>query len=360
MELKFTNQEDRDFVRKLNKRVSGYFASNDLKKQANAWGWTKAALLLSAYLLSYVGLYYQNAFPGLLFCFGILGALKIFLALNVAHDAAHQSFASNKNVNHLLLKVFDFLGASSHIWQMRHIAHHAFTNIADHDVDIKQSWLVRIFPSSPLRKIHQFQHVYMFFLYGIYTINWLILRDIRDTWNFNGSNDHERLSLRVSALFTKAMYLIMMVLLPASVLDFSLGQVITGFLVMHLTASYTVASVLASTHVGLAAAFPIPNEKGVMPHSYERHQLLTTVDFATNNPIITQLYGGFNHHVVHHLFPNVCHVHYPKLTAILIDTCQEYHMPYKSNRTMWQAIQSHWHLLKQRGQQGLNLSLPEF
>lgn len=358
MELTFAKNKDRDFVRTLNNRVASYFTGNQLTRHSNVLGWAKAFLLLSAYLIGYASLFNQSSVTGLFLCYSLLGALKIFLALNVAHDAAHNTFSANKKVNKALLMVFDVLGANGSVWQFRHIAHHAYTNIADYDVDIKQSWLVRIFPASPWRNLHRFQHIYMLALYGIYTLNWLILRDLSDAWKYH--TKQQKPLMKVMAIGMKAMYLLMMIFLPYSLLDFSLGQVLTGFLVMHVTASYTVASVLASTHVGLAAEFPEPNNEGMMPYSYERHQLMTTVDFATDNWFITQLYGGFNHHVIHHLFPSVCHVHYPQLTSILIHTCKEFDMPYKSNETMLDAILSHLKLLKLRGQQNIKVSLPEF
>lgn len=33
--------------------------------------------------------------------------------------------------------------------------------------------------------------------------------------------------------------------------------------------------------------------------------------------------------VVHHLFPNICHTHYPAIAPIVIDTCREFEIPYK-------------------------------
>lgn len=33
--------------------------------------------------------------------------------------------------------------------------------------------------------------------------------------------------------------------------------------------------------------------------------------------------------VVHHLFPNVCHTHYPAIAPIVVDTCREFGIPYK-------------------------------
>ena len=33
--------------------------------------------------------------------------------------------------------------------------------------------------------------------------------------------------------------------------------------------------------------------------------------------------------VVHHLFPGICHTHYPAIAPIVMDTCKEFNVPYK-------------------------------
>ncbi len=33
--------------------------------------------------------------------------------------------------------------------------------------------------------------------------------------------------------------------------------------------------------------------------------------------------------VVHHLFPNICHTHYPAIAPIVVETCREFGVPYK-------------------------------
>lgn len=50
--------------------------------------------------------------------------------------------------------------------------------------------------------------------------------------------------------------------------------------------------------------------------------------------------------VVHHLFPNICHTHYPAIAPIVMDTCREFHIPYK----VFPNVRSNyicltWHLL---------------
>ena len=109
---------------------------------------------------------------------------------------------------------------------------------------------------------------------------------------------------------------------------------------------------LISAHIGEHSVYPEPNEHGEMPTSWVRHQMITTSDFATESKLLTHLFGGFNHHVVHHLFPNICHIHYPKLTEILKATCKEFGMPYNSTPTLLDAMFSHLKFLKIRSVEG--------
>ena len=110
---------------------------------------------------------------------------------------------------------------------------------------------------------------------------------------------------------------------------------------------------LVSAHVGEHAKFPEPDKNGLMQTSWVRHQLITTTDFSTESSFITHLFGGFNHHVVHHVFPDISYVHYPVLTKILKTTCKEYNMPYADNPSMMKAVWSHLKFLKLQGQQGV-------
>ena len=51
--------------------------------------------------------------------------------------------------------------------------------------------------------------------------------------------------------------------------------------------------------------------------------------------------GGLNFQVEHHLFPTICHVHYPAVSEIVKETCEEFNVPYLENPTFWTALKSH-------------------
>jgi len=53
--------------------------------------------------------------------------------------------------------------------------------------------------------------------------------------------------------------------------------------------------------------------------------------------------------VEHHLFPNVCHIHYRKLAPIVKQTAEEFNLPYLENKTFYGAMGSHVRALKKFG-----------
>jgi len=92
------------------------------------------------------------------------------------------------------------------------------------------------------------------------------------------------------------------------------------------------------------------NWKHTLPHDWAAHQLQSTVDFARGNPLVSWYLGGLNFQVVHHLFPRVCHLHYPALSLIVEDTCREHGVNYRVNESVGAALKSHVRWLKRMGQ----------
>ena len=86
-----------------------------------------------------------------------------------------------------------------------------------------------------------------------------------------------------------------------------------------------------------------------MGNTWAIHQLYTTTNFAHRNKVLSWYVGGLNFQVEHHLFPNICHVHYRHLSAIVKQTALEFGLPYKMKETFWDAIKAHGRLLKELG-----------
>jgi linoleoyl-CoA desaturase len=95
--------------------------------------------------------------------------------------------------------------------------------------------------------------------------------------------------------------------------------------------------------------YPQPDENGKMDNNWAIHQLYTTTNFANKSRLFSWYVGGLNFQVEHHLFPNVCHVHYRKISKIVESTAKEFGLPYKAEPTFFGALKGHAKLLKELG-----------
>lgn len=67
--------------------------------------------------------------------------------------------------------------------------------------------------------------------------------------------------------------------------------------------------------------------------------------------------GGLNYQIEHHLFPRVSHIHYPKLSKIVQQTCQKFQLPYNRYDKLGQAVASHFRMMKMLGQKPAEIQM---
>ncbi|WP_425640016.1 fatty acid desaturase family protein [Algoriphagus yeomjeoni] len=352
-------QETDGFYEEVKREVAAYVKSSETGGFASGVFFVKAGVLVFFYLLLYAVLLYAESATIALIAMTLMGPFAIFIGINVAHDAAHSSISKKQWMNSSFLLLFDFLGANSYIWKKRHVfSHHIFPNILNADADLKQNPMVRIFPDDEIKGYHRFQFIYAPFLYLLYTINWLFFRDFQDfkkqaigSLKFRGHEKTEYLKL----IFFKIIYVSYILILPLVFSSLTGWQLLLGFLLMNFTASITITLALIPSHVAEDSAFPLPDESGQIRTSWSHHQLHTIRDFATSNWFLNFLFGGFNHHLAHHLFPKICHVHYVSITPIIKETAKRLGLPYHYEPSFINAYLSHYKLLKKNGLQ-MNLA----
>ena len=61
---------------------------------------------------------------------------------------------------------------------------------------------------------------------------------------------------------------------------------------LMISSSLTIVVVILTTHMLEDSEFPEPDENGMMPYSWAKHQILTTSDYATKSFLITHLLEG--------------------------------------------------------------------
>ena len=80
-------------------------------------------------------------------------------------------------------------------------------------------------------------------------------------------------------------------------------------------------------------------------------QVRTTKDYSSFSFICTILTGALNHQVAHHLFPGMIQSHYRKITPIIQETCNEFGIPYHTEKSFLAAFISHLKFLFHMGHQ---------
>lgn len=347
----FQRPKPDDFFMKLHKEVEETILKNKTYYWQNVG---KAFLFLAMYFGLYACILFLGSDTSLLYFFYVLlGFTTIMLFINSFHDAAHGALFKKPKYNRAFMYVLELFGTNNWLWQKRHIGlHHPLPNVPDWDIDIKQSDIIRIFPTSPLLNLHKYQHVYMWFIYPLYTLNWLYIRDFKD---FFGTKDNyvkqvtKIPGIEVWKLFTAKIFnLAYMLIIPMLLLPQAWNVILGAWIVYHLSASALAVIALVSTHVDEDAVFPIAPEDGKFETTWAEHQMIVTKDFSADSPIANFIYGGFTHHVAHHLFPAVAHTYYPRITPIIRKYAAEYDLPYTCY-PFAHAVRSHFRLLKNSG-----------
>lgn len=210
--------------------------------------------------------------------------------------------------------------------------------------------MFRFTRSAELKGFHRVQHKYALLLYTLFSIDYIFVRDFEDLLFSSHptlKNRQHLLRDAVILIVAKSVYLACMVLVPVMLLHYSVVAVIVGFLLMHVLIGFAVATVFAPTHILACNDFPTKN---VAYEDFVHYTLATTADFAVESLVVTWLTGGLNHHIVHHICPQVCHIHYPSLTRIVRETAEEFNVFYKHHRTMTAAVRAHLSFLKELGE----------
>ncbi len=354
--VKFVSKDRNLFFATLRKRVDTYFAENNISKQANTEMVVKSIVLLTCYVVPFICLLaFQPAYPGSLLLWFIMGLGVAGIGMSVMHDANHGAYSTNKTLNFVMGHTLNLVGGSAFNWKLQHnILHHTYTNIVDKDEDIQDRLVLRFSPHTNVKFYHKLQWVYAFVFYGLLTLYWVIAKDfvqyklfIKNGVNANSSAENKKMLFKM--VLVKLVYFSIVIALPVVVFAIPLGQVLLGFLLMHFVAGIILTVVFQLAHTVEGTSHPRPDENGTIENDWAIHQMHTTVNFSRDNKFINWYVGGLNYQIEHHLFPRVCHVHYPAISHIVKETAEEFGIPYMENKTFGQALRSHIATLRRFG-----------
>lgn len=339
------------FAAEVKERVASYFQEPGRSTSANA-SMVFRTLLMLFLTFGLYALLLSNLLPAwaLIPTCILMGIGTAGIGLGIAHDALHGAYSSREWVNRLLGFSFEMVGANGYMWKLTHnVIHHTYPNIHGLDEDLEVSPWLRLSPESAHRPVHRYQHWYAALAYSLTTLYWVFLKDYkyflkRDLGPFQGRrHSGSEVAMLIGA---KIFYYTYMILIPLLVVNLPWWQILTGFLIVHVTAGLILGVVFQLAHVVEETDHPVPEEGGWMESAWMVHQMETTSNFANRNRLLTWYVGGLNHQIEHHLFPKICSVHYPALAPIVRDAAAKTGVPYHHHETLLQAIGSHWRTLK--------------
>ena len=354
--IKFVSKDRNVFFATLRKRVDAYFSENNISKTANTTMVIKSVVLISAYILPFIFLLiFKPAFPLSLVLWVIMGIGVAGIGMSVMHDANHGAYSKSKRVNFLMGHTLNLVGGSAFNWKLQHnILHHTYTNVVEMDEDIQDRLVLRFSPHTKVKFYHKLQWVYAFVFYGLLTLYWVIAKDFVQYRLFikNGVNPDSVAKNKVTLFkitVMKVLYFSMILGMPVLVFGFPFLHILLGFLVMHFVAGIILTVVFQLAHTVEGTTHPRPSENGTIENDWAIHQLNTTVNFSPGNRILSWYVGGLNYQIEHHLFPRVCHVHYPAIAPIVKATAAEFGISYMENETFGKALRSHIETLHRFG-----------
>ena len=339
------------FYNDLRTRVNTYFEQTNKKPTGNWRLFSKSITIIALHIIFYTVLIFftPNGWISLSLCV-LLGLTTAAVGFNIMHDGSHGSFSRNKTLNKAAAFSLNLLGGNDYMWQVKHcVLHHSFTNVSGVDDDIEIQPFLRMCDAQEHRWWHRFQFIYVVLLYAFFYVFWLFYFDYKKYFSKKiGNYELPKMTAWQHVSFwggKLGSYAIMIIVpfLMVGAMDFLIGfgvfMFVTGFVTSVV---FQLAHTVEHTH------FPEVHE-GKLENEWAIHQVQTTANFATRNPIVTWFCGGLNFQIEHHLFPKVSHVHYPRISKIVKETCQEYGLNYIEFPRVTSAVRSHWKMLYELG-----------
>ena len=351
---KFENKLDKEFAAAIRNRVNAYFQDNKIQRDANAKMIVKTIVIMSMYLTPYFLLIAAGfvSLPLLIGLWMIMGIGKAFIGTTIMHDSIHGSYFKKNSMNSVMEFSAAIVGVDRLIWQIQHnVLHHTYTNIEDTDEDILPRFVFRYSTHQSHKWFHRFQHIYAPVFYCVPLLEWITTKD------FIKAFDYRRMGLIKKKDFTKefakivarkAFYWVVFLVLPVILIPIPAWITILMIFGSHCITGIMLAMIFQTAHVVEPAEF-MKEESEHVKHSWIAHQMRTTCNYGMDDKVLSWFLGGLNFQIEHHLFPDVCHVHYPAISKLVQQTVKEFALPYYAFPSFGAAVTSHFKHLKEMG-----------
>ncbi len=351
-----------DFFASVKKRTLKYLRENGLSRFGGAKVFVKGIICSVSTLVFYLAALLGNFPDPTTLMFAILfGISSLLLVLNIGHDGAHGTLAPGRKFNDAIqMLTFSLVGTDSYLWKVRHVkAHHFSPNVNTFDVDMSENGIVRLTPFQKYYWYYRFQHFYAPFVFGFINIHTMLFYDFRCL--LTGRLDNVKLNnlnwqILSRFMFLKINFVLVMFVIPYATMDRPWWHIAIGAFVISFVNSIIYVSLFIGTHHCEGIQYPTADERGVMPHGWAYHQVVTALDWLPLSKLANFLAGGSNTHVAHHLFPNISHIHYVQITKIIQEEAERFGIPYNESSFLGMIASHYRHLKKMGSRSGLQVA----
>ncbi len=350
--IRFTKDEGLDFYKELIEKVDEYFEEKGIHKSGNEILLFKIFLYFGLDILFYLLMLSSSTVIEFYTFYLLMGLSVLLTAFNISHDAAHGVAVKGKYWNKILFSLsFNLQGNNAYVWGRNHNeSHHLYTNIEGSDIDVLNNPLFRMTETQELKWFHRYQFIYAPLLYLLYSLNWFFFRESLMLINYSSRTikiDIPRNEV-IKLIIYKLLYVGYMIVLPIYLLPFGWATIVFAFLLNHFMVSLIFVGVLGVSHVSDFVEHPIPDSEGNLKMSWAKLQLCTSVDYNADSRFFNWTLGGFNAHTLHHLLPQISHVHYLDILPIFRELVEKHGLKYME-MSYWESLASHFRFLKAMG-----------
>lgn len=294
-------------------------------------------------LLLYITLFYismctnYNTFVRTVLAF-ISGILWVSLGFNIMHDGSHYGISRNPKINEFLESLWNSFGLwNSIIWNLHHVyGHHSYTGNIKLDPDMKHFRPfakkykedikgVKKYLTNIQDKIITFAACVFPGMYVGQSIAYLI-GVLRNTlWGIRlPKNFMSKLKWHENFLMLLSFYCYWRGLFMPTVF-----YLLAANICYHLN--------IAGDHDTFESSVENRDEN---TKNWTKMQICHSANFKNNSSLWTNLFGGINYQIEHHLFPNMCHMNYPLIKPIVQKFCKEKEYPYVDHQNLWEMYLS--------------------
>ncbi|VBB18789.1 delta 5 fatty acid desaturase [Yasminevirus sp. GU-2018] len=337
--------------------------------------WTmvlKFVVCAFGYILGWRNIILSKSVISILFWVLVSAICHNMIDMNVMHDGSHYALSKNKYIRKFGVMVGYIMGGPvGFFWLYGHaLYHHTLTGVEDLDPELQLMYpILRTYQYQKRYWFHRFQTFYAPFMYihaGLALLLGDILSFIRKeiTSLINPVTSQGHLTLKTPQesreiyfyASTKIMFFIMWLLVPMCVHGVLMGSimcylfiVLTGIMVLS---QFGIGHVVETDLSNSDTETSLENSKGHFRDidEWTDHQIRHTADFNSENFVVTNLTGGINNQILHHLFPGVAHRCFPKLIKIVKDHCTERKVPY-NDKPFIDQWRSHFSRLNRLGRE---------